>query len=41
MISYCIQAPPKQKPRTIENSRVTDETIVCGDDEEVRSFWLM
>ena len=32
-----LQAPPKQKPRTIENSRVPDETIVCADDDEVRS----
>ena len=30
-----LQAPPKQKPCTIENSRVPDETVVCGDDEEV------
>lgn len=29
------EAPPKQKPHTIENSRVVDETIVCGSDEEV------
>ena len=30
-----LQAPPKQKPCTIENSRVPDETVVCGDDDEV------
>ena len=28
-------APPKQVPRTIENSREIDETTVAADDEEV------
>ncbi len=29
------KAPPKQVPRTIENTRVEDETSVQKDDEEV------
>ena len=29
------QAPPKLEPRTIENTRVVDETVVVPDDEEV------
>ena len=29
------QAPPKLIPRTIENTRIMDETIVQPDDEEV------
>jgi ribosome production factor 1 len=29
------QAPSKQIPRTIENTRVIDETIVLANDEEV------
>lgn len=29
------QAPPKLVPRTIENTRVLDETLVLPDDEEV------
>jgi len=29
------QAPPKQVPKTIENTRVKDETIVDVNDEEV------
>ncbi|XP_031553915.1 ribosome production factor 1-like [Actinia tenebrosa] len=29
------EAPPKQVPRTIENTRVKDETIVNVDDEEI------
>ena len=33
--STLFQAPPKQVPRTIENTRVPDETIVLPDDEEV------
>jgi ribosome production factor 1 len=28
-------APPKQVPRTIENTREVDETVVQPDDEEV------
>ncbi|CAI8035477.1 Ribosome production factor 1 [Geodia barretti] len=28
-------APPKLEPRTIENTRVVDETVVVPDDEEV------
>ena len=28
-------APPKQIPKTIENTRTADETIVKGDDDEV------
>lgn len=32
---HLFQAPPKQVPRTIENTRVKDETIVNIDDEEV------
>lgn len=30
-----MQAPPRQKPKTIENMRVADETIVDPEDEEV------
>ena len=29
------EAPPKQVPRTIDNSREVDETLVKPDDEEV------
>ena len=29
------EAPPKQVPRTIDNSREVDETLVQPDDEEV------
>ena len=29
------QAPPKEVPKTIENCRVPDETIVLPDDEEI------
>ena len=32
---FHFQAPPKQIPRTIENTRIPDETIVAVDDEEV------
>lgn len=32
---FHFQAPPKQVPRTIENTRISDETIVVADDEEV------
>ena len=31
-----MQAPPKQVPKTIENMRVADETMVKPQDEEVR-----
>ena len=31
------QAPPKQVPKTIENMRVKDETMVAMEDDEVRS----
>ena len=31
-------APPKQVPRTIENTRVYDETMVNPDDEEVSAL---
>ena len=30
------QAPPKQVPRTIDNTRVADDTIVEPEDHEVR-----
>lgn len=33
--SFCPQAPPKLVPRTIENTRILDETVVLPDDEEV------
>ena len=29
------QAPPKQVPKTLENTRILDETIVLPDDEEI------
>ena len=32
------QAPPKQVPRTLENTREEDETMVAADDEEARPF---
>ena len=35
---FYLQAPPKQIPKTIENMRVPDETIVDPDDDEVISF---
>merc|ERR1712086_1162851 len=28
-------APPKQEPRTLDNTREADDTVVDGDDEEV------
>lgn len=31
-----LKAPPKQVPRTIESTRVPDETIVDPEDEEVK-----
>jgi len=31
------EAPPKQQPRTLENTREVDETIVRPDDEEVKA----
>lgn len=30
-----LQAPPKEVPRTIENTRIPDETVVLPDDEEI------
>ena len=30
-----LQAPPKQQPKTIENLRVKDETMVNAGDDEV------
>ncbi len=35
MCLYLFQAPPKEVPKTIENCRVPDETVVLPDDEEV------
>ncbi len=34
-VAILLQAPPKQVPRTLENTRIPDETIVLPDDEEV------
>lgn len=34
-LSLPFQAPPKLVPRTIENTRTADETVVLPDDEEV------
>ncbi|XP_023237594.1 ribosome production factor 1-like, partial [Centruroides sculpturatus] len=31
-----LKAPPKQEPRTIENTREPDETFVDGEDEEIQ-----
>ena len=36
-ISVVFQAPPKQVPKTIENMRVYDETMVAPEDDEVRT----
>jgi len=35
MLEEFFQAPPKEIPKTIENMRVHDETMVSPDDEEV------
>jgi hypothetical protein len=35
IIFSLFQAPPKQVPRTIESTRLPDETMVAADDEEV------
>ena len=36
-LSFCtsLQPPPKQVPKTLENTRVFDETVVEVHDEEV------
>ena len=34
-ILFFLQPPPKQIPRTIENTREADETVCMPDDEEV------
>jgi hypothetical protein len=36
-----IQAPPKEVPKTIENMRVKDVTMVPFEDEEVHTVQLM
>ena len=31
-----VQGPPKKVPKTQDNTREADETVVLADDEEVR-----
>lgn len=35
LVHAIIQAPPKEVPKTIENQRIYDETVVDPEDEEV------
>jgi hypothetical protein len=35
-----LKAPPKEQPRTLENTREVDETMIQDDDEEVTIGWI-
>ena len=43
MLCVCIsqQPAPKKVPRTIENTRIFDETVVDAQDEEVNLFFVI
>ena len=41
MSVFSRQPAPKKVPRTIENTRIFDETVVDAQDEEVNLFLLL